>query len=154
MRFVLACALTAALIAPASAKDFRWTTGYAQGTTNALIRNANGASVNITCPLGQDVTTPEIFIETRAVSFKAGEQAAVQFIVDGKSHAFDFQEIRFQAKGPEQHRALSALIDAIITSKGKSFAVAFPQFGKSEQFSTLGAKKAMESAKAFLDGCE
>ncbi len=43
MRFALACVLAAAFIVPASAKDFRWTTGFGQGTTEAIIRNARGA---------------------------------------------------------------------------------------------------------------
>jgi hypothetical protein len=153
MRFVLACVVLAALILPASAKDFRWTNAYGQGTTEAIIRNAAGASVNIYCPAGQAETTPGMFIETKTVSFKAGEQAAVQFVVDGKTHAFDFQEIQFEAKGAEKHKALSALIDALAKSKGKGFAVEFPKLGKAEQFSLLGAKKAMTSAKEFLDGC-
>jgi hypothetical protein len=101
MRFVLTCALLAALTLPASAKDFRWTNGYGQGTTEAIIRNASGASVNIYCPAGQAETTPGMFIETKTISFKAGEQAAVQFVVDGRTLAFDFQEIQFEAKGAE-----------------------------------------------------
>lgn len=154
MRFTLTCAVLAALTLPASAKDFRWTNGYGQGTTEAIIRNASGASVNIYCPAGQAETTPGMFIETKTITFKAGEQAAVQFVVDGKNYAFDFQEIQFEAKGAEKHKALSALIDALVKSKGKVFAVEFPKLGKSEKFSLLGARKAMTSAKEFLDGCE
>jgi hypothetical protein len=154
MRFALACALVAALIVPASAKSFRWTTGFGQGTIEAIIRNVGGASVNIYCPAGQAEPVPGIFIETRAITFKAGEPAAVQFVVDGKNLAFDFQEIQFEAKSAEQRTALSALIDALVKSKGKSFTVTYPKLGRSEQFSLRGAKKAMTSGKEFLDGCE
>jgi hypothetical protein len=154
MRLVLACGVLAALIIPVSAKDYRWTLGYGQGTTEAIIRNGRDASVNIFCPAGQAETTPGMFIETKAISFKAGEKVAVQIVIDGKSHAFDFEEIEFKAQGAAKHGALSALIDALTKSKGKSFAVEFPKLGKSEQFSLLGARKAMTSAKEFLDGCE
>jgi hypothetical protein len=154
MRLVLACGVLAALIIPAAAKDYRWTLGYGQGTTEAIIRNERGSSVNIHCPAGQAETTPGIFIETKALSFKAGEKVAVQFVVDGKGHAFDFEEIEFKARGAAKHGALSALIDALAKSKGKSFVVEFPNLGKSELFSLLGARKAMTSAKEFLDGCE
>jgi len=154
MRFVPACALVAALTTSATANDLRWTDGYGQGTTTAVVYNAGGASVNIFCPLGQTDTTPGIFIETKTVRFKAGDKAAVQFVVDGKAYAFDFNEIRFKAKGADKRKTLSSLIDALVNSKGKSFTMEFPQLGKSEQFSTLGAKKAMTSGKQFLDGCE
>lgn len=154
MRLVLACGVLAALIVPASAKDYRWTLGYGQGTTEAIIRNERDASVNIFCPAGQAEATPGMFIETKAITFKAGEKVAVQIVVDGKNHAFDFEEIEFKAQGPAKRGALSELVDALTRSKGKSFVVEFPKLGKSEQFSLLGARKAMTSAKDFLDGCE
>jgi hypothetical protein len=154
MRLLLACGVLGALIVPASAKEHRWTLAYAQGTTEAIIRNERGSSLNIYCPTGQSDTTPGIFIETKAINFKAGEKVAVQFVVDGKSHAFDFAEIEFKATGAAKHGALSALIDALAKSKGKSFVVEYPNLGKSELFSLLGARKAMTSPKEFLDGCE
>jgi hypothetical protein len=153
MRFVLALAVLASLIIPVSAKDHRWTLAYAQGTTEAIIRNDQGSNINIYCPSGQAEPTPGIFFEVKTIKPKAGEAVAVQFVVDGKSHAFDFAEIQFEAKGPARVNALSALIDALTKSKGKEFIVEFPKLGKSERFSLLGAKKAMTSAKEFLDGC-
>ena len=153
MRFLLACSVLAALMTQASAANYRWTVAFAQGTTEAIIRNEHGSDVNIYCPSGQADPTPGMFIEVKNVSPKAGEKVAVQFVVDGKVHSFEMDEIQFLAKGPEQASALSALIDALTTSKSKSFAVEFPKLGVSERFSLLGARKAMTSAKEFLDGC-
>jgi hypothetical protein len=156
-RSVLAASVLASVLAALTtsvpAADQRWTSAYAQGTTEAIIRNELGSNVNIYCPAGQADTTPGIFIEFKKVTAKAGETVAVQFVIDGTRHAFDFNEIQFEAKDPAKRSALSALIDALTTSKSKSFAVAFPKLGMSERFSLLGAKKAMMSAKEFLGGC-
>src|SRR5258708_5968234 len=152
-RSILAASVLAALTTCVSAAEQRWTSAYAQGTTEAIIRNELSSNVNIYCPAGQADTTPGIFIEFKKVTAKAGEAVAVQFVIDGKTHAFDFAEIQFEAKDPAKRSALLALIDAFTTSKSKSFVVAFPKLGVSERFSLLGAKKAMTSAKEFLDGC-
>jgi hypothetical protein len=150
---VLAASVLAALTTCVSAADQRWTSAYAQGTTEAIIRNEQSSNVNIYCPAGQADTTPGIFIAFKKVTAKAGEAVGVQFVIDGKSHSFDFNEIQFEAKDSAKRSALSALIDALTQSKSKSFAVAFPKLGMSERFSLLGAKKAMTSGKEFLDGC-
>jgi hypothetical protein len=151
MRLVLV--FLVALTTSASAASYRWTSAFAQGTTEAIIRNEHGASVNIYCPSGQVDTAPGMLIDVKTVSPKAGEKVAVQFAVDGKSYAFDMDEIHFIAKSDAQKAALSALIDAIVSGKSKSFAVEFPKLGVTERFSLLGAKKAMTSATEFLDGC-
>ena len=151
MRLILVFLI--ALTTSASAASYRWTVAFAQGTSEAIIRNEHGSSVNIYCPSGQADTSPGMFIEVKKVSAKAGEQIAVQFAVDGKSYAFDMGEIQFIAKSDAQKSALSGLIDALVGAKDKSFAVEFPKLGVTERFSLLGAKKAMTSAKEFFDGC-
>jgi hypothetical protein len=143
-------ALTQVSIASAAE---RWTIAFAQGTTEAIIRNGADTSVNIYCPSGQADTTPGIFIEVKKVSPKAGEKVAVRFVVDGRAYPFEIDEIQFLAKSAAQKSELSALIDALTKSKGKSFVVEFPKLGVSEPFSLAGAKKAMTSAKELLDGC-
>jgi hypothetical protein len=141
MRFGLACFILASLTTAAPAKDYRWTLGYGQGTTEAIIRNGRGSSFNIYCPAGQTETTPGMFIEVKAINLKAGEKIAAQIVIDGKSHAFDLDETEFKAEGRAKRSALSALIEALTKSKGKSFVVEFPKLGRTEQFALLGAKK-------------
>jgi hypothetical protein len=146
--------LTAVAIqTPTASAAERWTVAFAQGTTEAIIRNGPGASVNIYCPSGQADPTPGMFVEVKKVSPKAGEKVAVRFVVDGKAYPFEIDEIQFLAKTDSQKSDLSALIEALTRSKGKSFAVEFPKLGISERFSLAGAKKAMTSAKELLDGC-
>src|SRR5688500_10633259 len=107
------------LAAHAWAVDYRWTTAFAQGTVEAIIRNGNGSSVNIYCPSGQAETTPGVFIEFNRVNPKLKEQVHVQFVVDGKNYPFTFDEIHFEAKGSEKHASLYSLVDALSKSKGK-----------------------------------
>jgi hypothetical protein len=160
MRSVLAFLVVATFLAAfsqmstqASAADYRWAQAFAQGTTEATVSNEHAASINIYCPAGQAETTPGMIIQVRTVTPKAGEKVAVRFVIDGKTHTFEMDEIQFKADGPGLS-ALSALIDALTRAKSKSFAVEYPKLGVTERFSLLGAKKAMTSAKEFLDGCE
>jgi hypothetical protein len=142
------------LAAHAWAVDYRWTTAFAQGTVEAIIRNGNGSSVNIYCPSGQAETTPGVFIEFNRVNPKLKEQVHVQFVVDGKNYPFTFDEIHFEAKGREKHASLYSLVDALSKSKGKTFKVEFSKLGITETFSLLGARTAFKSAKDFLEDCE
>src|SRR5437660_5845958 len=79
----VSASVMAALTTSVPAADQRWTSAYAQGTTEAIIRNDLGSNVNIYCPTGQADTTPGIFIEFKKVTAKAGEAVAVQFVIDG-----------------------------------------------------------------------
>lgn len=138
----------------ALAVDYRWTTGFAQGTVEAIIRNAKDSSVNIYCPSGQAETTPGMFIQVGRVNPKPKEQVTVQVIVDGENYPFILEEIQFQASGRANRNSLYSLVDALAKSKGKTFKVEFPKFGIAETFSLLDARKAFKSAKDFLEGCE
>src|SRR5688500_2132254 len=91
------------------AVDYRWTTSFAQGTVEAIIRNRGGSSVNIYCPSGQANTTPGMFIKVGRVNPKAGEQVDVQIIVDGENYPFTLDEIQFLAGGRANRRSLDAL---------------------------------------------
>jgi len=151
MRLLIVAAVLAFSVQTAVAAE-KWATAYAQGTIEASIDNAAGASMNIYCPSGQNDTTPGMLLQSKKVQPRAGERVAVAFVVDGKIYLFDFDEIEFKASGP-QVKELSVLIDAIAKSKAPAFKVDFPKLGKSEQFSLAGAKAAFKSAKEFLDGC-
>ena len=152
MRVVLGILLSivagaAALAAPAKQ---RWTTGYTQGTVNATIRNVQGASLDIYCPAGG---TPGMFIEAKTLKPAAQQTVDVQFVVDGKSHPFQFDEIQFQAKDAAGIANLGAVIDALAKSRSSSFVMQLPKLGTSETFSLAGARKALASSKDFLEEC-
>jgi hypothetical protein len=154
MRIAIAV-LVILLSIPAHAVDYRWTQGFGQGTLEAIIRNANGSSVNIYCPAGQEDTTPGIFIEASKVRPKAGERVDVQIVVDRNSHAFSLEESQFRAEGRANKESLAVLVTALRTSKSRSFVVEFPASRISERFSLLDARKALGTKRnEILDGCE
>jgi hypothetical protein len=142
------------LYSPAYAVDYRWTLGFAQGTSEAIIRNDNDSSVNIYCPSGQSDTTPGMFIHVNKIRPRAREQITVQIIVDGKNHTFYLQESQFQASGRANAESLHSLVNSLAGSKGRSFVVEFPNFGMSERFSLLDARRALGTGRnAILSGC-
>ncbi|MGE0061080.1 MAG: hypothetical protein AB7T86_03280 [Xanthobacteraceae bacterium] len=153
MRLLIVFAVFWLISVPASAVDYRWTVGFAQGTTEAIIRNKDGASLNIYCPAGQIDTTPGMFLTSDKVRPRPQEQIIVQIVIDDENHSFSLREAHFKASGRAGLNALYSLVEAIVKSRSKSFVVEYPKFGSSERFSLLGAKKALESAGEFLRGC-
>jgi hypothetical protein len=138
----------------AMAVDYRWTSSYAQGTLEAIIRNRNDSSVMIYCPEGQEDTTPGMFIEVKRINPEKGESVTVQIVVDGDSHAFDLQEIQFLASSNTEKLQFFALVDALVASKQKSFVVEFPKYDMAETFSLLDARKSLGDGKnSILAGC-
>jgi len=138
----------------APASDHHWTIAFAQGTFEAIIRNETGASLNIYCPSGQTDTIPGMFLESKKLHPRKGEQIEVQINVDARKYPFRFDEIQFRATGKEGVTALSSLIESLVKSKRKTFTVEFSPSGNSETFSVRGAKKAFVSPTEFLSGCE
>ena len=68
MRFLLTIAfLISTAVSATWAVDFRWTSSFAQGTLEAIIRNGNDSEFNIFCPLGQVDTTPGMFVRVTGV---------------------------------------------------------------------------------------
>ena len=65
MRFTAGLLAAAAFCSQAHCADHRWTTAFAQGTIENIIRNEHGSSLNIYRPSGQIPTTPGMFIESR-----------------------------------------------------------------------------------------
>jgi hypothetical protein len=138
----------------AMAVDYRWTSSYAQGTLEAIIRNGNESTVTIYCPEGQDDTTPGMFIEVKRIAPKAKESVTVQIIVDGDSYAFDLQEIQYLANSNAEKLHFFALVDALVASRQKSFVVEFPKYQIAETFSLLDAPKSLgEGKNSILAGC-
>jgi hypothetical protein len=148
---ILSLALTPS---PAIAVDYRWTSSYGQGTLEAIIRNRNDSNIVLYCPEGQEDTTPGMFVEVRRIKPQKDESVTVQIVVDGDSHAFDLNEIQFTASSNADKLRFFALVDALVTSKQKSFVVEFPKYDTSETFSLLDARKSLGQGKnSILRGC-
>lgn len=154
MRGIIAACVLLLAHAHATAVDFRWTRGFAQGTSEATIRNAADSSVNIYCPSGQLEPVPGMFIESARIKPKPGEQIVVQIIVDGKNHPFYLQETQFHARGRMNYMSLGGLVNALAASKNRSFTVEFPKYGVAERFSLMDARRALGSDRSsILSGC-
>jgi hypothetical protein len=154
MRCCVGSLLLLLLTGTAQAVDFRWTLGYAQGTSEAIIRNRDDSSLNVYCPSGQTDTTPGMFLKSAKVKPVKDEEVTVQIVVDGRSHAFFFAEIQFEPKTRLGRQSLESLVNALANSRSKHFTVEYPKYGVAEQFSLLDAKRALGSGrKSILAGC-
>jgi hypothetical protein len=154
MRFPLAILCVAIGATSAWAANDRWTTGFGQGTFEAIIRNSNRSSVNLYCPEGQEDTTPGMFIEVKRVQPAAKEKVTVQIIVDGVIHEFLMDEIQFRPDTKTDWSNYYALAGALTASGQKSFVVKFPKYNVEETFSLNGARKALGLGKnSILEDC-
>ena len=154
MKAVLVPVLGLCVCTPALAGSGVWTLGWGQGTAEAIVENANGASVNIYCPSGQDDRTPGMFVQSKKVTPAVKERVTVQFTIDGKKHPFDLDEIQFLAHTKDEMQDLVQLQDALIASRQKSFTVEFPKYNVVENFSLRDAKKILGGKSTLLSDCE
>ena len=139
----------------AFAVDFRWTSGFGQGTLEANIENGNGSSVNIYCPAWQEDKTPGLFVQVKGINAQRDELVTVQIVVDGKNYPFHLNEIRFRADGRANRWEFRELLRALASSKQKSFVIEFPKYNIAETFSLLDARKTIGLGKLFvLNGCD
>ncbi len=95
-----------------------------------------------------------MFVQSAKISPLKDEQVSVRIIVDGKNHAFVFNEIQFLASGRMKYTALSELVRALIRSKAKQFVVEVPKYKLAERFSLRGARRALADGRGtMLDHC-
>ena len=136
--------------APAMAVDYRWTLGWTQGTAEAIIRNSNDSSFDVYCPDGQEDKTPGIFLQVKGIHPVVNEQITVQIIIDGNNHSFYFKESQYQPVSRQDWWQFTALIEALASSKQKSFVVEYPKYNKAETFSLLDARKSLGAGKRTI----
>jgi hypothetical protein len=141
-------------LSSARAVDFRWTQGYAQGTVEAIIRNARGSSVNIYCPSGQPDHTPGMFVMISGMNPVPREQVTAQIIVDGRNYPFDLDGQQFLAASRSGIQDLQALVSGLAASRARSFTVEVPKYGQVETFSLADAGRALGMGRtSMLKGC-
>jgi len=153
MRLTIGFVLALALSIPAEAVDFRWGSSTTMGTTEAIIANENGSTLNIYCPAGQIDKTPGMFVHVDKVRPRAGEKIDVQIVIEGESHAFILDEIQWEANGRARMNNIYSLVKALTNASEPSFIIEFPKFGMSERFSLLDARKTLGSPGKFLRDC-
>lgn len=133
----------------------RWTAGFGQGTSEAIIRNRAGSEFNLYCPAGQEDTSPGFFYQPKTPEFKAGQDVAVKIVVDGKDYAFATQEGQFVAKDKPGKDTIRALGIALAKSRADSFSIELPGLGAKDAFSLKNARKALggKTNSTILDEC-
>jgi hypothetical protein len=155
MKLLLAIISLTFVASTAFAIDFRWTSGFGQGTLEANIGNGNDSRINIFCPEWQTDTTPGMFIHVKRINPQRDELVTVQIIVDGKNHPFYLKEIEFKALTRTDKWEFRELVRALASSKQKSFVVEFPKYNTSETFSLLDAQKTLGLGKhSMMKGCD
>lgn len=154
MKRILIATCLALVVTPAMSVDYRWTTGYNQGSLEAIIRNGNDSNVNIYCPSGQEDKTPGMYVQVNGVKPVYNEEVTVQIVVDGNNYSVYLREIEFKPVSRQDWWDFKALIKALALSKQKSFFVELPKYNKSETFSLLDARKSLGLGKnGVLWGC-
>jgi hypothetical protein len=134
--------------------SFRWVRGFAMGTSEAIIRNSTGSSVNIYCPSGQEDTTPGLFVESKKVKARANENVYVQIIVDGTNFPFELKGSQFIAHARIAGETLRQLVVALSKSEYSSFKVEYPKYQVVDIFSLKDARKALVEDGNILDRCK
>lgn len=146
---VLACA---SLEAQA---QHRWTTSIKQGIEEHVIRAGGGARFIISCPSGLEKTNPGFTFESKKLKIAQSETRSVELIlgIDAASHAYKVECSGDSCDWTSADAAGQSAIEKSVNSlrSAKKFVVRVPGLKVSEEFSTSGARKALENA---LDGCE
>lgn len=164
MRWLLTMTSLILAASTASAVDQRWTlTSNGEGLSATI--DGKKSAITILCFLPPQVIgrppTPwssAIMLELETLILKDGaNEAAVQFIVDGKIYPFRWDKYRFVLPilADNQERDFHEVVTALASSNQKTFVVRFPEYTHSETFSLLDARKVLGSGKDFiLDRCE
>lgn len=151
---IASLALTQASLAQAGGSQ-RWTAGFGQGTSEAIIRNRAGSEFNLYCPAGQDDTTPGFFYHPKALDFQAEQDVQVKVVVDRQDFAFATKEGQFLASDKAGKDTIRALAIALIKSRAESFSIELPTLRTRDVFSLKNVRKALGGKKnsTILDEC-
>lgn len=147
-------ALVQASLAQAGGSQ-RWTAGFGQGTSEAIIRNRAGSDFNLYCPAGLEDTTPGFFYHPKAQDFQADQDVLVKVVVDRRDFTFATKEGQFQANDKAGKDQIRALAIALIKSKAERFSIELPTLGTKDVFSLKNVRKALggEANSTILDDC-
>lgn len=88
-----------------------------------------------------------MFISVARIKPQVKEAVTAQIIIDGKNHPFLLDGSQFKAAGRQNQWDFRALVNALATSKQKSFVVEFPKYETRETFSLLDVRKTSGTAK-------
>jgi hypothetical protein len=156
MRFAAFAILSFVACVPSGADAaMRWTANSKQGIEEYIIRAQGGARFILTCPSGLEKTNPGFTLESKKVKVPDSETRNLEVVltIDAANHAYKAECSGDRCEWTSPDAAGQGALEKSVASlrAAKTFVVRIPGLKVSEQFSTLGARKALENA---LEGCE
>ncbi|AWN53987.1 hypothetical protein [Methylobacterium sp. 17Sr1-1] len=150
--------VTSAFVLSASAAqpvDYRWTTGFGQGTLEAKITNRSKDELIVYCASGQDDHPAGMFFTIGGWTYRPREKVYVQFVVDEKNHSFEFAETQYEASGRAFFGNLYNFVAALASSRSSSFLFEIPAENISRSLSLLNVGDALgKPSDLIVDGCK
>lgn len=138
---LLALALAAL---PAGAQErapFRWTSGYGQGTLEAMIRGPGDSSIAFACPGARPDRAPSLSVQVRGAVPRGA--AMLQIAVDGRRVPVALQDGFASGAGPGSAREVVRAADALVASRARSFIAEIPEISWRQEFSLRGIREAL-----------
>lgn len=142
----LAVCVALAAAAPALAADFRWTSGFNQGTAAAQVENQAGSLVHFACNSGGlPPGGPSLHVQIKGKDVQGAR--LYQFVIDGRNRPVTLQDgWLLNAQVRYEKEALMGIAHSLVVSRAPSFTVALPELRLEERFSLLNVKDALGAA--------
>ncbi len=155
MTRLLALCIAIAAVAPALAADFRWTSGFNQGTAAGQIQNQAGSLVHFACNSGGlPPGGPSLHVQIKGKDIQGSR--LYQFVIDGQNRPVTLQDgWLLNAQTRPEKAALMDIAYGLVKSRAPSFTVELPELHLEERFSLLNVKDALgEAPGKTLADCE
>jgi hypothetical protein len=152
---LLALCIVVALVAPAHAADFRWTSAFGQGTAVGQIQNQAGSLVHFACNSGGlPPGGPSLHVQIKGKDVPGSR--LYQFVIDGKNRPVTLQDgWLLNAQARHEKEALMSIAYDLVQSRATTFTVELPELRLEERFSLLNVKDALGAAPGkTLADCE
>ena len=155
---VVSCLIAAiTCVAPALAQQgpvqFRWASGFAQGTVEAMIRTADDSYVAFACPAGQMDPAPSISVQVRGRTPRG--QTTLQIVVDGRNYPLGLNDGFSLGRGRASEASIINAAHALVRSNARTFFAEIPEIGWRQQFSLANVRDALgaRAGRTIVDGC-
>lgn len=151
----LALCMVLSAAAPAFAVDFRWTSGFGQGTAAGQVENQSGSLVHFACNSGgMPPGGASLHVQIKGKDIQGAR--LYQFVVDGKNRPVTLQDgWLLNAQARHEKAALIDIAHSLVVSRAPAFTVELPELRIEERFSLLNVKDALGQAPGkTLADCE
>jgi hypothetical protein len=122
------------------AVDSRWTSGWSQGTSEAIVHTNDGSSLNIYCAEGGDGNAG-VILAVPGVNLKG--QHLLQVVVDGKNLPIELTDGQLVGGWRNGDNAIYMLVDSLVKTRSTMFKAEIPDLNFTKDFSALNARSAL-----------